>query len=147
VLYTLAELLPQFENDDLESQLQTFDTFLGILAPSARPAIRDLLQNAAEQSPHPASKLRLENAAKSVGSGGPAAESFDHDASMRKYRGTQSIFRRNCGRTHHSSLNPAQCKSSYATLSFLRSCLSMINIPNGIIDVSRATPKKIKDHR
>jgi uncharacterized protein YqcC (DUF446 family) len=73
VLYTLAELLPQFENDDLESQLQTFDTFLGILAPSARTAIRDLLQNAAEQSPHPASKLRLENAAKSVGSGGQAA--------------------------------------------------------------------------
>ncbi len=73
VLYTLAELLPQFENEDLESQLQTFDTFLSILAPSARTTIRDLLQNAAEQSPHPASRLRLEDAAKSVGSGGQAA--------------------------------------------------------------------------
>jgi len=73
VLYTLAELLPQFENEDLESQLQTFDTFLSILAPSARTTIRKLLQNAAEQSPHPASKLRLENAAKSVASGGQAA--------------------------------------------------------------------------
>ncbi len=86
VLYTLAELLPQFEGDALESQLQTFDTFLGILDPSVRPAISDLLQKAAGQTSDPVCKLRIEHAAKSVVTGGRAAEPYDHDEAMRKHR-------------------------------------------------------------
>lgn len=85
VLYTLAELLPQVEGVDLESQLQTFDTFLGILDPSVRPAISDILLNAAQQTSNPVCRLRIENAANSVGQGGRAAEPYNHEEAMRKY--------------------------------------------------------------
>jgi uncharacterized protein YqcC (DUF446 family) len=74
VIYTLAELLPQFEGDDLESQLQTYDTFLSILSPSVRPAIAELLLKAAKSTTNPASKQRIELAAQSVSKGGRAAE-------------------------------------------------------------------------
>ena len=74
VIYTLAELLPQFEGDDLESQLQTYDTFLSILSTSVRPAIAELLLKAAKSTSNPASKLRIELAAQSVSQGGRAAE-------------------------------------------------------------------------
>jgi hypothetical protein len=50
VLYSLADVLHQFEGEDLESQLQTFDIFLGILSPSTRPAIASLLRTAAAKS-------------------------------------------------------------------------------------------------
>jgi uncharacterized protein YqcC (DUF446 family) len=86
VIYTLAEVLPQFEGDDLESQLQTFDTFLSILDPSVRPAISDLLLTAAQQTSNPVCRLRIENSAKSVVQGGRAAEPYDHEEAMRKYR-------------------------------------------------------------
>jgi len=86
VIHTLAELLPQFEGDDLESQLQTFDTFLGILDTSVRPAISDLLIKASQQTSNPVCRLRIENAAKSVQRGGRAAEPYNHDEAMRKYR-------------------------------------------------------------
>jgi uncharacterized protein YqcC (DUF446 family) len=74
VLYTLAELLPQFEGDDLESQLQTYDTFLRILSPSVRPAIAVLLLKAAKSTSNPASKQRIELAARSVSQGGQAVK-------------------------------------------------------------------------
>lgn len=74
VIYTLADLLPNFEGDDLESQLQTYDTFLNILAPSVRPVIAELLLKAARSTSNPASKQRIEGAARSVSRGGRAAE-------------------------------------------------------------------------
>jgi len=74
VLHTLAELLPQFEGDDLESQLQTYDTFLRILSPSVRPAIAMLLLKAAKSTSNPASKQRIELAARSVSQGGQAVK-------------------------------------------------------------------------
>jgi uncharacterized protein YqcC (DUF446 family) len=86
VIQTLAELLPQFEGDDLESQLQTFDTFLNILDPSVRPEISNLLIKAAQQTSNPVCRLRIENAAKCVLRGGRAAEPYNHDEAMRKYR-------------------------------------------------------------
>lgn len=86
VVYTIAELLPQFEGEDLESQLQTFDTFLEILAPSARPILSDLLQKAAQQTSNAVSKQRIINAAMSITQGGRAAPIYNHDDAMRKYR-------------------------------------------------------------
>ena len=86
VIYTLAELLPQFEGDDLESQLQTYDTFLSILAPSVRPAISELLKKAARSTSNPVSKQRIEQAARSIELGGRAAEPYNHEEAMRKYQ-------------------------------------------------------------
>ena len=73
VLYSLADVLHQFEGDDLESQLQTFDIFLGILNPSTRPAIASLLQAAAVKAKAIARK-RIERAASAVAEGGNASE-------------------------------------------------------------------------
>ena len=53
VVYTLASLLPQFEGDDLESQLQSYDTFIAVLPPTARKAISDLLKEAAKSTSNP----------------------------------------------------------------------------------------------
>ena len=73
VLFTLAGVLPQFEGEDLESQLQTFDMFLSILSPDVRPTIADLLNQAAQKSENPVSKARIEKAVKSVSQGGSAS--------------------------------------------------------------------------
>ena len=86
VIYTLIEILPQFEGDDLENQLRTYDTFLSILAPSVRPALSALLQKAASKTLNPVSKQRIENASRSVAQGGRAAEAYDHDEAMKKYQ-------------------------------------------------------------
>lgn len=85
VVFTLAELLPQFEGDDLESQLQTYDTFLAVLSPAIRPVISDLLIKAARSASNPQSRVRIEKAAESVAQGGSAAEPYDHDSAMKKY--------------------------------------------------------------
>ena len=66
VVYSLAEVLDQFEGDDLESQLQTFDMFINILSPSARQVISDLLRKAGEQANNIATKERIERAASDV---------------------------------------------------------------------------------
>jgi len=84
VIYTLAGLLKEFEGDALESQLQTFDTFLAVLAPSVRPAVSKLLRDAA-QSCAPAGRARIEKAADAVARGERAAEPYDHDKAMKKY--------------------------------------------------------------
>ncbi len=86
VVYTLAELLHQFEGDDLESQLQTFDIFLGSLAPFVRPQLGELLKRAAARATNEVTKTRIERAADSILSGGRAAEPYDHEAAMKKYR-------------------------------------------------------------
>ncbi len=86
VIHTLVEVLPQFEGDDLESQLQTYDSFLATLSGSARPVIAGLLEAAAKKCPGEISRLRIEEAAASIRRGGRAAEPYDHAEAMRKYR-------------------------------------------------------------
>jgi uncharacterized protein YqcC (DUF446 family) len=85
VLYTLSDLLPQFDGDGLDSQLQTYDMFISILAPSAREEIARLLINGAGKHPNEASKIRIQNAAQSILKGGRATEPHDHGKSMRNY--------------------------------------------------------------
>jgi len=72
VLFTLARVLPELKGAELERQLETFDSFLAILSPAVRPAIRDLLKHAAEMTPHAASRSRIEKAERSVANGGCA---------------------------------------------------------------------------
>ncbi|MEK6780995.1 MAG: YqcC family protein [Bacteroidota bacterium] len=86
VIFTLAELLPQFEGDDLESQLQTYDTFLGVLSSSVRPVISKLLLEAAHKTSNETSKVRILEAARSVTEGGRAAAPYNHEEAMKKYR-------------------------------------------------------------
>ncbi len=86
VIFTLIEVLPQFEGEDLESQLQTYDTFLSILSLSVRPIISNLLQEAAQKTSSEASKVRILEAARSVASGGRAAAPYNHEEAMKKYR-------------------------------------------------------------
>jgi len=73
VLFTLARVLPELKDEELERQLETFDSFLAILSPAVRPAIRDLLKHAAEITPYAASRSRIEKAERSVANGGCAA--------------------------------------------------------------------------
>jgi uncharacterized protein CbrC (UPF0167 family) len=86
VLHTLAGVLPQFEGEALDSQLQTFDVFLGILAASARPQIARLLAQAASQAPASHVRKRIQAAADMVAQGGRAAEPYDHAKAMQEYR-------------------------------------------------------------
>jgi len=86
VAHSLLDVLPQFEGEDLESQLQTFDTFLAICAPTVRPELSALLMAAAARTTNAASRARIEAAAQAVARGDRAAEPYDHDAAMKKYR-------------------------------------------------------------
>jgi uncharacterized protein YqcC (DUF446 family) len=86
VIFSLLEVLPQFEGEDLESQLQTYDAFLGFLAPSVRPRISNLLQEAADKTSNEISKVRIMEAARSVAMGGRAAAPYNHEEAMRRYR-------------------------------------------------------------
>ena len=86
VIFTLAELLPQVEGDDLESQLQTYDTFLNFLSPSVRPAISSLLIEAAKKTLNETSRVRILEAARTVAAGGRAAAPYNHEEAMKKYR-------------------------------------------------------------
>jgi hypothetical protein len=72
VIYSLIAVLPQFEGADLESQLETYDTFLAILSPEVRPELSTLLRKAAALTTNPASRARIEAAADSVARGGHA---------------------------------------------------------------------------
>ncbi len=86
VLYSIAEVLPQFALNDLESQLQTFDTFLEILSPSVRPSVSAMLKKAADQTTQPECKKRIEQAALDVADGKRAAPPYNHEEAMKKYR-------------------------------------------------------------
>jgi uncharacterized protein YqcC (DUF446 family) len=86
VLYSIAEALPQFELKDLESQLQTFDTFLSILSPTVRPTISTMLKKAADQIMQPECKKRIEQAAQDVADGKRAAPPYNHEEAMKKYQ-------------------------------------------------------------
>jgi uncharacterized protein YqcC (DUF446 family) len=85
VLYSVAEVLPQFELSALESQLQTFDTFLGFLSPTVRPAISAMLMKAAIRTTQPDCKKRIEQAAQDVMDGKRAAPPYNHNEAMKKY--------------------------------------------------------------
>jgi hypothetical protein len=86
VVGQIAAVLPQFRGADLESQLQSFDIFLGMLPAGARPGIAALLREAAERTEDPESRARIEKAALDVAFGERAAAPYDHDAAMREYR-------------------------------------------------------------
>jgi uncharacterized protein YqcC (DUF446 family) len=83
VLYTLSDLLPQFDGDGLDSQLQTYDIFISILAPSARQEIARLLIDSANKHMNEVSKNRIRDAAESILKGGRATSPYDHGKSMR----------------------------------------------------------------
>jgi uncharacterized protein YqcC (DUF446 family) len=85
VLYSIAEVLPQFELYHLESQLQTFDTFLGFLSPTVRPTISAMLKKAADQTTQPDCKKRIEQAAQDVAAGKRAAPPYNHEEAMKQY--------------------------------------------------------------
>ena len=73
VVYSLLEVLPQFEGDDLESQLQTYDTFLAICSPAVRPQLSALLTKAAATTTNATSRARIEQAAQAVARGDRAS--------------------------------------------------------------------------
>jgi len=85
VLYSVAEVLPQYELQSLESQLQTFDTFLSFLSPSVRPAISTMLMRAAMRTSNIDCKKRIEQAALDVAEGRRAASPYDHTQAMKDY--------------------------------------------------------------
>ena len=72
VIYTLIDVLPQFEGDGLEDQLRTYDTFLHVLSPAVRPELSALLAKAAAATKDPASRGRIDRAARDVAAGGHA---------------------------------------------------------------------------
>lgn len=77
VVYQLMEVLPGFEGQDLEDQLNNYDIFLSYLSPEVRPAIADMLWDAAQKCTNPLSKIRIERASLSVRAGGAAAGSSE----------------------------------------------------------------------
>jgi TRAP-type C4-dicarboxylate transport system substrate-binding protein len=79
-------VLHQFNGDDLESQLQTFDSFLDILSPKVRPTLSNMMHEAAKKAEVPATQLRLEQAATSIADGGRVTAPYNHEEAMRKYR-------------------------------------------------------------
>jgi len=86
VMRQLAEVLPRFEGEALESQLQSFDIFLEGLAPEVRPQVAQLLAQAAARTEEPEAHARIAAAAEAVARGERAAPPYDHEASMRAYR-------------------------------------------------------------
>jgi len=86
VLYSIAEVLPQFDLKDLESQLQTFDTFSKYFTATVRPTISAMLKKAADQTVEPECKKRIEQAAQAVADGKRAASPYDHEEAMKKYQ-------------------------------------------------------------
>ncbi len=86
VVFTLAEILHQFKGDDLESQLQTFDTFIAMLDQSKRLVVSELFAKAAERTSDSVSKERILKASKEVAQGGRAAAPYNHKEAMRKYQ-------------------------------------------------------------
>jgi uncharacterized protein YqcC (DUF446 family) len=92
VVYQLAEVLPSFEGDALESQLQTFDVFLENTDAAGRKAIAQLLYAASDRTISAKERLRIRKAAMAVDKGERAAAPYNHEEAMRKY---QEEFRKN----------------------------------------------------
>jgi uncharacterized protein YqcC (DUF446 family) len=85
VVYTLVGVLPQYAFDDLEGNLQTFDSFLEILSPTVRPELANLLMKAARLCQDPRCSARIETAARSIAWGKRAAEPYNHEEAMKRY--------------------------------------------------------------
>lgn len=92
VVYQLAEVLPTFEGDGLESQLQTFDTFLENTNDEGRKAIVQLLFSASDRTTSTQERFRIRKAAVSVANGERAAAPYNHSEAMEKY---QQEFKKN----------------------------------------------------
>ena len=92
VVYQLAEVLPTFEGDGLESQLQSFDTFLENTNDGGRKAIAQLLFSASDRTTSTKERFRIRKAAMSVANGERAAAPYNHKEAMEKY---QEEFRKN----------------------------------------------------
>ena len=92
VVYQLAEVLPSFEGDALESQLQTFDVFLAHTDVQGTKAIVQLLYAASERTTSTKERLRIRKAAMDVDKGERAAAPYHHEEAMRKY---QEEFKKN----------------------------------------------------
>ena len=86
VVYALVEVLPLFEGDDLETQLQTFDMFLNMCSPVVRPQLADLLNKAAEKTENKISSERIKEAAASILNGDTAAKPYNHAEAMKKFQ-------------------------------------------------------------
>ena len=86
VLHTLAGVLPQFEGENLESQLQVFDGFLSILSPSVRPQVANLLTEAAAKARTSSARARIEAAAAAIIQGTRAADPYHHASAMQAYQ-------------------------------------------------------------
>ena len=86
VVYALIEVLPQFSDEDLESQLQTYDMFLSMCAPSVRPELSALLVQAAGKTENEKSRIRIEEASQSILKGGTAAIPYNHAEAMKKFQ-------------------------------------------------------------
>jgi len=99
VVYTLAGVLPQYAFDDLESNLQTFDSFLEVLSPTVRPELADLLMKAARLCRDPRCSARIETAARSIAWGKRAAEPYNHEEAMKRYVAEHARNYGNKGRT------------------------------------------------
>ena len=85
VVYTLAGVLHQHAFEDLESHLQTFDTFLEILSPVVRPELANLLMKAARLCADMRCSARIETAARAIAWGRRAAEAYNHEEAMKRY--------------------------------------------------------------
>lgn len=85
VVYTLAGVLHQHAFEDLESHLQTFDTFLEILSPVVRPELADLLMKAARRCADMRCSARIETAAHAIAWGRRVAEPYNHEEAMKRY--------------------------------------------------------------
>ncbi len=86
VVYQLAEVLPSFEGEQLEAQLQTFDMFLANADAEGRKGIVQLLVSASDKTTSSKERLRIRKAAMDVEKGNNAAARYNHEEAMKKYR-------------------------------------------------------------
>ncbi len=86
VVYEVIKVLHEFEDDDLESQLQTYDMFLDHCSPNVRPELSELLMTAADRATNDTTRQRIVKAATTVLRGGKAADPNSHEETMTKYK-------------------------------------------------------------
>ncbi len=86
VIFELIPLLHQFEGDDLESQLQTYDSFLPFVTPACRAQLGNMMRQEAQHAKVEAVRLRILESSDSILKGGRAATPYNHQEAMRKYR-------------------------------------------------------------
>ncbi len=86
VVYQLAEVLPSFEGDALEAQLQTFDIFLSNTNEEGRKAIAQLLFTASDRTTSSKERLRIRKAAMAVEKGDVVAAPYNHEEAIVKYQ-------------------------------------------------------------